>query len=154
MVVWLPSPAANTAIAPGEQGQQHTRDDRRMQRVHLGDDRLRPEHAARRESPCGCKADDPSAPEPAGDEEYQRNGDRTEQRGEGVDAIRQRSEWQQRYRVREEHVQRVSRVVRDAEDAPDELEHRRVEKGDEPGRERPRVDHQRRGASTGRIERV
>jgi hypothetical protein len=37
--------------------------------------------------------------------------------------------------------------VRHAEDAPDELEHRRVEQGDEPGREHPHVHHQRRGGS-------
>jgi hypothetical protein len=63
-----------------------------------------------------------------------------------VDSVWERAQRHQCHRVREHHVQRVSRVVRHAENAPDELEHRRVEQGDEPWRERPHVHHQRRGA--------
>ncbi len=46
--------------------------------------------------------------------------------------------------MRDQDVQGIAGVVRDAEDAADELEHRRVHLGDDARRKRPDVDDQRR----------
>ena len=128
--------------SPGQQREHARRDERRVQRVDLGDHRLRPEHPAEGEPQCAARLTACRHPSRRRDQEHQR--DRQGARTDENRLIRYGSEPKEdRNRIREEHVERVARVVRHAEDAADELEHRRVEEGDEPWRERPHVHDQR-----------
>ena len=135
-------PARAVRLAPDKQRQQHAGDDGGVQRVDLRDDRLRPEDAARGEAEGRRRCDDTSAAKPPRDEERQPNGQRAEQGREEVDSVRERADRKVRERVRQEHIQRIARIVRDAEHAPDELEHRRVDIGGKAWRERADVQQE------------
>ena len=133
-------PHGSARLGPREKREDDARQNGGVERVDLGDDGLRPEHVAERESERYGGGDDTAAPQLSRNHEDQRHGDRPEEGGKQVQTIGKRPDGQVRKRMRDQDVEGITGVVSDAEHAPDELKHRGVYFGDQTRSERPNVD--------------
>jgi hypothetical protein len=97
-----------------------------MQRVDLGDRRLRPEDGTDGESGGRDECRDSARLQPSRDHVGEGDGEAAAQRGEQVDAVGERADRDEREWVGHKRVERLARVVGDTEDAAEKLEHRRV----------------------------
>jgi hypothetical protein len=133
-------PAVTSRSPPLHEAQHGEREQQGSKRVDLGEDRLRPERLpeARRDAQSHCREATHTQPDEH-DREHGHSRSR-EHGGKQIHPVRERADRHIRKDVRQQHEERVARIVRRAEDVADELELGGVARADHAGIQRAEVD--------------